>query len=570
MTRKQLSAFVLLASSWLGAGFATAAPGAPEPAAGPPAVRKHLIYFRDKANSPYSVTQPQAFLSARSLQRRTRQNIPVLPRDLPVNPSYVSQVKAVPGAQLLYTSRWFNAAMVSCDSVTLAQLQALPSVRSATTLSRNQATRSRKRDAEVESQRGAQAEQLLSRADYGRAFRQADMIGAVAMHNANFRGEGMQIAVFDAGFPAVDVIPGFTSMLQERRLASTFNFVDKTQAVFLRNNHGTATLSTMAGNQPGYFIGTAPKATYHLLITEDINSEHPVEEANWLVAAEYADSVGVDIISSSLGYTTFDFPSIDYTYNDLNGRTAISSRAATMAARVGILVVNSAGNEGGGPWRYISAPADADSIMTVGAVDSLGNRAGFSSYGPTADGRIKPNLAAQGQATTFLNSAGVAVRGNGTSFSCPVLAGMIAGFWQANRNLTAQQVISFMQRSGTRFTSPNNEVGYGIPHFVRAYNLANPSTPLAVSTGAKTPDGLAVYPNPTRDGEMNLLLTPEFRGASLRIRLYDGRGSLVSEQQLEAPNATQVQVRTGHLAKGQYTCLISNGKIQRTVRFEKI
>ncbi|UOQ70862.1 S8 family serine peptidase [Hymenobacter cellulosilyticus] len=329
----------------------------PQPAARPVqttgTVRKHLIYFRDKANTPFSTTQPQAFLSARSLERRTRQNISVQPRDLPVSPGYVAQLKALPGTQLWYTSRWFNAAVVACDSTTLAAVQALPFVRSVVTLNRNQAGLRK---------RGPQPEVVpppqrpgASPADYGSAYEQAQMIGAVTMHNANFRGEGLQIAVFDAGFPGVNQIPAFAPLFQERRLASTFNFVDKSGDVFQRNDHGTNCLSTMAANQSGFFIGTAPKATYHLCITEDVSSEHPVEEMNWLIAAEYADSVGVDIISSSLGYNTFDLPSTGYTYADMNGRRAISTRAAAAAARVGILVVNSAGNEGANGWRYITA-----------------------------------------------------------------------------------------------------------------------------------------------------------------------------------------------------------------------
>ncbi|TGE28621.1 S8 family serine peptidase [Hymenobacter metallicola] len=544
--------------------------GAPTSADLPPArptatVRKHLIYFRDKANSPFSTTQPQAFLSARSIQRRTRQNISVQPRDLPVNPAYVAQLKALPQAQLWYTSRWFNAAVVACDSTTLASIQALPFVRGAVTLNRNQAG-FRKRDPQPVV---LPQEQRASPADYGTAYDQANMIGAVAMHNASFRGEGMQIAVFDAGFPGVDKIPAFESMRQENRLASTFNFVDKVSDVYRRNDHGTNCLSTMGANQAGFFIGTAPKATYHLCITEDIYSEHPVEEMNWLIAAEYADSAGVDVISSSLGYNTFDQPSIDYTYADLNGRTAISTRAAATAARVGMLVVNSAGNEGGSSWRYITAPADADSILTVGAVDASLRLAGFSSVGPTADGRIKPNVVAQGVQSAILTASGAASRGNGTSFSCPIMAGMAAGFWQANRSLTAQQVISFLQGSGSLAATPDNQFGYGLPNFVKAYNLANPGSPLSAAKAAEEQE-LAVFPNPSRGTELFVQLTPEFQNSPLSIRVVDARGAVVAVQQLPATTAAQVQLQPGPLAKGVYTCTISSNKAQRSVRFVKM
>ncbi|GAA4007938.1 S8 family serine peptidase [Hymenobacter fastidiosus] len=564
----RFSQFLLLTGLWAGAGTTLAAA---EPTDGPSArpsaatVRKHLIYFTNKANSPFSLSQPQAFLSGRALQRRTRQGIALKPRDLPVNPAYVAQVKAVAGAKLWYTSRWFNAAVVSCDSATLTLIRNLSCVQGAQTLNRGLAGPRQPTDEPVSPQ-----VQAKSPADYGIAYGQAQMIGAVAMHNANFRGEGMQIAVFDAGFPGVNQIPAFAPLFQEQRLASTFNFVDKIPNVYLRNNHGTLCLSTMAANQPGTFIGTAPKATYRLFITEDINSEHPVEEANWLVAAEYADSAGVDVISSSLGYTTFDAPSTDYTYADMNGRTAISTRAAVVASRVGMLVVNSAGNDGNSSWRYISAPADADSVLTVGAVNAQRNHASFSSYGPTADGRIKPNVVAQGQQAAVLNSSGGTATSNGTSFSCPIMAGMATGFWQANRKLTVQQVIGFLQSSGSLAATPNNTLGYGIPNFVTAYNLANPNNPLASASPVPADEVLAIYPNPSRGEELNLQLGAAFRALPLQVRVFDSRGTLVRELQLAPANAADIRLSAGHLAKGMYTCVVSSAKAQRTVRFVKL
>ncbi|MDU0370114.1 S8 family serine peptidase [Hymenobacter endophyticus] len=545
----------------------TAAPGPPStPTKTTGTVRKHLVYFKDKAGTPFSVAQPQAFLSTRAIQRRQRQNIAVLPRDLPVSPAYVQQVKAVSGAQVWYTSRWFNAAVVACDSATLLQVQALPCVRAAQTLNRGlpgiRKPKGEDTDQPPVLERG-------TRSQYGKAYTQAQMIGAVQMHDAGFRGEGMQIAVFDAGFPGVNTASAFSSIFQEQRLASTFNVVDKNTQVYTRNNHGTHCLSTIGGNESGSYIGTAPKATFRLFITEDAASEHPIEEANWLIAAEKADSAGVDVISSSLGYSTFDFPSIDYTYANMNGRTAISTRAATVAARVGMVVVSSAGNEGNGTWRYITAPADADSILTVGAVDSLSAVAGFSSRGPTADGRIKPNLAAMGVQTAIVSANGVVTRGNGTSYSCPVLAGMVAGFWQANPTLTAQQVISLLQRSGTRAATPNDEIGYGLPNFVRAYNLANPGTPLAAAPPAPR-QNLLIYPNPSKDDELYLHLAVDFQAVPLQVHIYDSRGALVAEQQVAPTSAAAVRLKPGVLTKGVYTCRISNGREQRTVRFVKL
>ncbi|GAA4386372.1 S8 family serine peptidase [Hymenobacter koreensis] len=541
---------------------AEAAPTPPVQTTG--TVRRHLIYFRDKAGTPFTIAQPQAFLSARAVQRRQRQNIPVQPRDLPVSPTYVAQVKATSGVQLWYTSRWFNAAVVACDSVALGRLQALPFVRSAQTLNRTTRSSTRSLPAEPTStEAAASVADLLTTRDknYGQAFWQADMIGAVALHNAGFRGEGMHIAVLDAGFPGVNQSAPFASMRNENRLLSTFDFVGRDRGVYERNSHGTNTLSCMAGNLATTYIGTAPKASYHLLLTEDVSSEHPIEEANWLIAAEYADSAGVDIISSSLGYTTFDFPSRSHTYADMNGRTSVASRAATMAARAGILVVNSAGNDGGSAWRYIGAPADADSVLTVGAVDSLGVIAGFSSVGPTADGRIKPNLAAQGYLAAFVTTGGGVARGNGTSFACPVLAGTAAAFWQANPTLTAQQVMHWLQRSASLADNPNNFLGYGIPNAERANTLAK--------NGGTIPDGeLSIFPNPAgRDLFLNL--PAELRNQALRVVIYDVRGALVAEKIMSPSAAAQVPLQPEPLRSGMYLCTVepqSGGK-SRTLRF---
>ena len=556
MTRHLLSGLLLLA---LGA-VAT-------PAAAQGTVRRHLVYFRDKAGTPFSVAQPQAFLSARAIARRTRQGIAVLPRDLPVTPAYVAQIRALSGGpKVLYTSRWFNAALVSCDSATLARVAALPSVRSATTL--NRTARPAQPDVPALAPALPASRTLAGRAHYGSAYAQNQQIGVPLMHDAGYRGEGMQIAVFDAGFPGVNTMSPLRPLFLEQRLASTRNFVDGGTGVFQRSDHGTNCLSTMAANAPGFFVGSAPKATYHLCITEDDRSEHPVEEANWLAAAEYADSTGVDVISSSLGYTDFDAPSPAYTYADMNGRTAISSRAATVAARVGMLVVSAAGNEGNKPWYYISAPADADSIISVGAVDSLGNHAAFSSYGPTADGRIKPTLSAMGRAAAVLAPSGVAFRGNGTSFACPVLAGMAAAFWQANPTLTAQQVIAALRSTASRAASPDNTLGYGLPNFGRAYNSLNPNNPLD-ALAATPAESLALYPNPRGGGALMLVLPAALRGALLAVRVLDVRGAVVARQQLPATNATEVALRLGPLAKGQYLCEVSAGTVRQVVRFQQ-
>ena len=562
--KKLVGSAALLLAALLGAAPASQAQTGP--------VRRYFVYFKDKAGTPYTVGQPQQFLSARALARRRRQGLAVRPRDLPVSPTYLSQVRAVSGSpQVVFTSRWLNAAVLACDSATLARVQQLPAVRSAQLLSRllPQAPA----PAPAVAPTPAPPAPASPRATYGKAYAQNQLIGAVAMHEAGYRGEGMQIAIFDAGFPGADQITALQNIQTQNRVAGTRNFVDGGRQVYQRNGHGTACLSLIGGELPGYYVGTAPSATFHLCITEDVASESPMEEANWLAAAEYADSAGVDVISSSLGYNTFDDAALSHTYAQLNGRTAIGSLAALGAARAGIVVVNSAGNDGNNSWHYIGVPADADSIITVGAVDSLRNMAGFSSYGPTADGRIKPTLAAMGVASAVLAPNGTAVRGNGTSYACPELAGLVAGFWQANPALTAQQVIQALTAGASQAQAPDNSLGYGVANFAASYNRLHPGAPLAARPAAgAAPAGLAIFPNPSHLDELMLALPPALRGQVLRVRVRDMKGALVSEQLLPASPAATVPLRlpAGRvLAPGAYVGTVQPvaGGAAQTVRF---
>jgi serine protease AprX len=553
----------LLLTTLLGAAPASHAQTAP--------ARRYFVYFKDKAGTPYTLAQPQAFLSARALARRSHQGIAVRQRDLPVSPAYLAQVRAVSGSpQVVFTSRWLNAAVLTCDSVTLARVQQLPAVRSTQLLSRMLPQAPAAAPAVTPTPQPPTP--ASPRATYGKAYAQNQLIGAIAMHDAGYRGEGLHIAIFDAGFPGADRITALQNIQTQRRVASTRNFVDGGRQVYRRNGHGTACLSLIGGELPGYFVGTAPRATFHLCITEDVDSESPMEEANWLAAAEYADSVGVDVISSSLGYNTFDDSDLSHTYAQLNGRTAISSQAALGAARAGMVVVNSAGNDGSNSWHYIGVPADADSIITVGAVDSLRNHAGFSSYGPTADGRIKPTLSSMGVASAVLAPSGVAVRGNGTSYACPELAGLVAGFWQANPMLSAQQVIQALEAGASQAQNPDNTLGYGIVNFAAAYNLLHPGTPLAAKAAPAAATGLAVFPNPSHLDELMLSLPASLRGQVLRVRVRDVKGALIGEQLLPASPAASVPLRLAGgrpLAPGTYLCTVqpAAGGAGQTVRF---
>jgi serine protease AprX len=492
--------------------------------------RKHFIYFKDKVNTPFSVSQPQAYLSQAAIARRTRQQITVKTRDLPVTPAYITSLKNA-GATVLYKSKWFNGALVFCDSLVLSQIQALTFVKRVETTNRvAPAVKPGKvkfEDKPVNNQRTN-----ANRTDYGISFKQADMIGATKMHDAGFHGEGKTIAVFDAGFPGVNTALPFAHLYQNNQIKGVFDFVDKDNNVYEKSNHGTQTLSCIGAYQKGKYIGTAYKSDFYLFITENDLTEHPVEEYNWLIAAEYADSVGVDIISSSLGYTTFDYPSPSYSYADMNGKTAISTKAADFAAATGILVVNSAGNEGQSGWHYIGAPADGDSVLAIGAVDSLGFKAGFSSFGPASDGRIKPNLASMGLLPAVVLPSGTVSRNNGTSFSCPILAGMAAGFWQANPNLTNMQIISMLQQSANQASNPDGDLGYGIPNFVKAHKILNPNFPTDTTDPKDVNPGkpVAFFTNPIKGNLISLTFRDNTKTSEVEVLIFNRLGIKVDHQ----------------------------------------
>lgn len=419
----------------------------------------YVIKFRDKANSPFQVTQPQAFLSPRSIERRTQQKISIRAIDLPVNPSYLSQITRL-GGRIIHTSRWLNAALVSTTrGETLSQILALSFVAGMET--------------QGDIRTGGKLEEACSLVEItNQNEAQLTQLGVDKMLKENLTGKGKWIGVFDSGFSQVNQTDAFKTAFSENRILFTRDLVDNETDVYNDDSHGAQVLSLMAGSLPGTFMGTAPGASYLLFRTEDVFSETKLEEWNWLIAAEIADSIGVDIINSSLGYTTFDTPAQNYVYADMNGQKALITRAADWAAGAGILVVTSAGNEGRNAWRYISAPADGDSVISVGAVTNSGTLATFSSVGPTATGTIKPELVAMGQSTVLVSPGNLIRTSNGTSFSSPLLAGMAASIWQRFPELTAMQIRRLMIESGSLAKSPNNQLGFGIPHWDRILEAA--------------------------------------------------------------------------------------------------
>ena len=491
---------------------------------------KYWVQFTDKDHTPYSLTQPRDFLSERALQRRARYSVPLDWKDLPVDPAYTDSLRKL-GATVLNRSKWFNAVTIyTTDSTLPAKLRGLGFVKQLKSVRTLKSGTGRTDKFSSEAVTGAlentQTDTTLLL--YGEATRQTGMLNGHILHNQGFQGQGMIIAVLDAGFRNVDINPAFDSLWNNNRMPGGWDFVGNRPLTFDGHSHGAQVLSIMTGNLPGRLVGSAPRASYILLVTEDPNSENITEEDNWVAGAEYADSAGADLINSSLGYSTFDNPAMNHTYADMNGNTARVTIAADIACSRGMLVVTSAANEGANAWHYITAPADADSVLTVGAVDSLGSYASFSSTGPTYDRRVKPNITAQGQYTAIVSTQGSVVRGSGTSYSSPLMCGFTACLWQANRTRTPMEIIRAIQESASQATAPDSLKGYGIPNFGKALFLVQGIDPVRLDQEAI----FNAFPNPTQ-GNLTVDIYSHNR-QKIRIEVLNANGQLMFVKPLDA------------------------------------
>ncbi len=459
---------------------------------------KYYVQFTDKDNSPYSIQNPEAYLSQRAIDRRLAYDIPIDIKDLPVNPQYLLAVKDA-GAFILNPTKWLNGVSVqTSDPSVIDAIESLPFVQGVvkspvipggSSIEKpffSQETFSR---LAPNNNNGTKA---FSSFDYGPSFNQINMLKGDQMHELGYTGEGMIIAVLDAGYDNADNLPVFDSLWNNGQILATHDFVDGGEITFNKHYHGTMVLSTMGGHYPGEIVGTAPYASYVLLRTEDGGSEYIIEEYNWVSGAEYADSLGADVLNTSLGYSEFDDPSHNHTYEDMDGNTTPITIGADIAASRGMAVVNSAGNSGTSAWYYITAPADGDSVYSIGAVNWEGNYSAFSGHGPTSDGRVKPNVVAQGEGAYFASPDGSFIYGNGTSFSSPILAGMVACLWQANPDMNNMDLLNAIQASGTMANNPDDNVGYGIPDFMTAHNILT----FIIGDNIELVSDMMLYPNP--------------------------------------------------------------------------
>lgn len=439
---------------------------------------KYIVRLKDKGTNPFFISNPVQYLTQRSIDRRTRQNIGIDSTDLPITPRYIDSIRMAGAVTILNTSKWLNqVAIQTTDAAALAKINSFPFVMGTSPLApRNILADKRvnkKFEKEFEKEKDIPAPGIITadHYNYGASYGQVHLHNGEFLHNRGFRGQGMQMAVLDAGFFHYLTLPTFDSVRNNGQILGTWDFVTGNASVDEDNQHGMQCLSTIAANMPGVFMGTAPKTAFYLYRTEDVGSEYPIEEQNWVAGMERADSLGIDISSTSLGYFTFDNPVFNYTYaTQLDGNTTISARGADMAAKKGIICVLAAGNEGNGSWHYIITPSDADSVMAVGAVNTAGVVGSFSSYGPSSDGQIKPSVAAVGVSAVIANTSnGQPSFGSGTSFACPNMAGLTTCLWQAFPEVNNMRIISVMQESATRASNPNDRVGYGIPDMKKAF-----------------------------------------------------------------------------------------------------
>lgn len=511
------------------------------------------VYFNVKNNSQSFYDNPLLMLSQRALDRRTTQNIPLDSKDIPIDKTLIDQIKAVSGITVMAKSKWLNALHIRGTQTDINSLKSLSFVDKIDFANKSLNLTGKKTTVAKTKQVNKVLETKIDFA-YGNSANQIQMIHGDALHQQNYTGSGKIIAVMDAGFPGVDTAQPFQRLRDNNQILGGYDFVSRNDNFYTNHSHGTMVLSTMGGYTENVLVGTAPDASYYLFRTEDDSSENPVEESYWVEAAEKADSLGVDVINASLGYFEFDNAAYSHTYDEMDGNTAYMTRGAEIAFSRGMIVVVSAGNEGATANPHVAVPADGISVLAIGAVTSTKTITSFSSIGPSFDGRIKPDIMAQGQSVVLSDSSGNIGTANGTSFSSPITAGMVACLWQAFPNKTNKEIRDLIVKSADRYTAPDNQYGYGIPDFS-----------LALSNGLGINDFLVndvfLYPNPTND-----LCTLSFYGNSDKaiLRIYSILGQKIKEQEISKalPFITLKTLQSGvYIYKIDWDGKVTTGKL---------
>ena len=508
------------------------------------------VYFKDKPSKTTFIANPLTMLSQRALDRRTRFQIPLDLKDVPIESNYQNQIKNTIGISVLAKSKWLNALHVQGAAAAIETLKNLSFVSHVVF-----ANKFLNKPFKASISQNNNKLNFTSDFNYGQAENQIKQLHGEALHQKNFTGEGMQIAVIDAGFPNVDTFDAFQRLRDNKQILGGYNFVERSTNFYTGHYHGMAVLSTIAGYIENEFVGTAPNAQFYLFISEDVSQETPLEESLWAEAAEKADSLGVDIINTSLGYNTFDNPNYNHTYAEMDGKTTFIARAAEIAFERGIILVNAVGNEGNDSWHYMLSPADAPSVLSVGAVNAVGEIANFSSFGPTADNRVKPDVCAQGASVYIINSTGNIATSNGTSFASPIMAGMAACLWQAFPNKTNREIVTAIKTSAHLYKNPTAQEGYGIPNFEKVF--------VALTDETVENEVLSVFPNPVKN-KVNFKFPRDI--STLNISFYNLLGKLVETRTVvkEFPN-----MNISHFSNGMYIMRIKYSDKVKTIKIIK-
>jgi serine protease AprX len=529
---------------------------------------RYVVQFTDKNGTPFTLDDPSAYLSPQAIERRSKQNLNIDSTDLPLTPAYIDSIISIPGIQFLNLSKWFNQVLIKIsDSSVLQKINSFPFVKKISPIALK--IDPLKKDTVKKKINGLLAfhnESFIRKSEnfcppdtnyfnYGNSYLQIHIHNGEYLHNLGFHGENMTIAILDAGFFDYLSNPVFDSVLSNGQVLGTYDYVNLKQSVNEENIHGAYCFSIIAANSPGQMVGSSPKSKFWLLKTEDVNSEFPVEEQNWVAAAEFADSAGADIISTSLGYDYFDDPSFNLNYAQRNGHTALISMAANFAVQKGMIVTASAGNSGTATdeTKYVACPGDADSSLTVGATDINGVIASFSSWGPNSSEAIKPNVVSVGEGTTIAAPDGTVGSGNGTSFSNPNLAGLVACLWQAFPEFNNRDIINVIQESSSKFNNPDGRYGYGIPDFKKAYTILMQQKSLQTYLSSLGNKWINVFPNPY-SSTFTILFKAKTNGNAY-LQLTDAAGRIIETRSVAISLGEYYEVSFNNaplLARGIY------------------
>ncbi|PIB35262.1 hypothetical protein BFP72_07555 [Reichenbachiella sp. 5M10] len=519
---------------------------------------RYVVFFADKAETKYRIDSPLEYLSQKALDRRAKNNQEITVDDFPVNTNYLDSLVKY-NVTPYFTSRWFNAALVEAELSDLETLALTDYITGYEYVAPGTRLNPIRETFEVTFE-GREPSIVSSNSS-----NQLRMMGVSTMHEAGYTGEGVHVAVLDGGFESVDQSAVFAQVFGNNRLMDHLDFTTNSENVFVFADHGTNALSCMMGYYKEVLVGPGYDMDLSLYITEDVsnsgNFEYRIEEYNWLFAAERADSTGVDIISTSLGYNHFEDANMNYSYEDTDGKTSVISRAAALASEKGILVVCSAGNEGNGSWKYITMPADVASVLTVGAVNSQNQKSSFSSIGATAAGVIKPDVVALGQGVSVFHSDNSIGTNSGTSFSAPLIAGLAGGLWQQFPELTNHEIKQLILSISDHYSDPNNEVGYGLPN----YKVLTGESILSIDEVFA--DSFTIFPNPFGGDNVSIRIEKGYARQDLNLKLYAPDGQLItSEQHTKVRKGDVIELKVSGQARGMYILSLQSGDQLKNVK----